>query len=89
MDTKESRRSVDSLRPEWWHEVKEIDREEALVLLSLGTTVWTCWYHLAGEVQGVTEPFDSAAALSEPTDLYHVDDCFLDLFYVRKGEPLP
>ena len=43
MDTKESGRSVDSLRPEWWHEVKEVGSGEAEVLFRLGLPVWAWW----------------------------------------------
>lgn len=32
-----------ALRPEWWHEVKEVDSGEAEVLFRLGLPVWAWW----------------------------------------------
>ena len=33
-------------KPPWAHLVKEIDKEEAIVLISLGVDVWADYYHI-------------------------------------------
>lgn len=39
---------MENMKPPWWDRVKEVDREEALVLDALGLPVWRDWSHNNG-----------------------------------------
>ena len=77
-------------RPSWWDTVKEIDIDEARVLLALGQEVWhDCTYCAEGVV------FDDIPFKRRTLDYYVSHDTLVAdwrksrdvlVFYVRKGE---
>ena len=70
-------------KPPWINEVKEIDREEAIVLLSLGVPVFMDFV-LVGSGEWDEMPDDTP--LSGPANIPQLDDSFIDIFYVKPGE---
>lgn len=85
MDTKESGRSVEPLKPDWFDQVTEVDINEARVLAQLGVDCWLNEHTGTGWLYGLQG--------------LHVSECDLscdvtaggspEFFYVMKGEPLP
>ena len=73
-------------KPPWINEVKEIDREEAIVLLNLGVPVYqdcarrdgrTDWCYYKNMVDQV----DLESEVMKP------DPRYIDIFFVLPGEP--
>lgn len=72
-------------RPSWWDTVKEIDIEEARVLLALGQEVW---YDYRRRCAFDKFPYlRRLNAVDEDMDLdTWKSNCDILVFYVRKGE---
>ena len=74
-------------KPPWINEVKEIDREEAIVLLNLGVPVWRDYSKVDGSVGWMMDPFGELATLMCHTQA--IPDKAMewyDVFYVKPGE---
>ena len=70
-------------KPPWINEVKEIDREEAIVLISLGVPVGMDYYRV--DKYGWDDRPRYDMLLSEG-DVPAEDRRFVDVFYVKPGE---
>ena len=72
---------MESTKPPWWHKVKEVDLDEAKVLLSIGVDVRTA-YKSAINNKWPDEHQDGPCCwCTVPSDLTRYEA----LFYVRKG----